>query len=504
MNSLTRTALVGAATVFCAPSTANAQSTNPLTNYQNAINSTLVPNNKGQITANALNQALSKLTPVITSICSSFDSGGNCVLSPIVPASKLPAPTPTTLGGVKSGAGAAHQYQIGIDTTGSPLFAQPSGADLQPNSVSPGQLAAGAAIGNLGFTPINPSPAPPAWGTNYGNYFGGIVNVGNLPSASMGGGGSGATPAALIGAIDIPANDIGTFLDTGISGYARNASPLSGGVGVFGGGMAGADGTASAGISGWGLNSICTNAPTIAAQNNVGHDYFSCKSAELDVNALKLPNGNTPHGTFIGLDIEGGSNVQPIGGSYGITIGTFSNNNSTPGALLPWTIPLVIGSQPSQFGIQIGDTSTTNAVNSSSQRLGFLSVQSSGTQVTSSIYADSNGNLTLSPYGGTNGTQNFLTDGNSNIILSTSPFGVTANRPVTVNNGTQSTSPITGALIDSGGLGVAGNTYIQGLLSIGGALQAASLPTSGGTVKGTVCVDQTGAVYVKTTTGACL
>ena len=50
----------------------------------------------------------------------------------------------------------------------------------------------------------------------------------------------------------------------------------------------------------------------------------------------------------------------------------------------------------------------------------------------------------------------------------------------------------TGFSVDSGGTG----TF--------NALKSAGLPTTAGTVKGTLCVDTTGVVYVKTTTGACL
>lgn len=39
---------------------------------------------------------------------------------------------------------------------------------------------------------------------------------------------------------------------------------------------------------------------------------------------------------------------------------------------------------------------------------------------------------------------------------------------------------------------------------VGAGLEAPSLPTSAGTIKGTLCVDTTGVIYVKTTAGACL
>lgn len=43
---------------------------------------------------------------------------------------RLPAPTTTVLGGVKSAAAASHQFQTGIDTSGNPTFAQPAAGDV--------------------------------------------------------------------------------------------------------------------------------------------------------------------------------------------------------------------------------------------------------------------------------------------------------------------------------------------------------------------------------------
>lgn len=43
---------------------------------------------------------------------------------------RLPAPTTTVLGGVKSATAATHQFQTGVDTTGAPTFAQPAAGDV--------------------------------------------------------------------------------------------------------------------------------------------------------------------------------------------------------------------------------------------------------------------------------------------------------------------------------------------------------------------------------------
>lgn len=63
----------------------------------------------------------------------------------------IPFPTPTTLGGVKSATAPTHQFQRGIDGTGSPLFAQPSASDVSGlGSLATANTVAAGSVTGLG------------------------------------------------------------------------------------------------------------------------------------------------------------------------------------------------------------------------------------------------------------------------------------------------------------------------------------------------------------------
>jgi type IV secretory pathway TrbL component len=59
-----------------------------------------------------------------------------------IPAASIPAPTSSTLGGVKAQSGAAGQFVTGIDTSGNPIFGTPSGSGnvIGPSSAVSGNL----------------------------------------------------------------------------------------------------------------------------------------------------------------------------------------------------------------------------------------------------------------------------------------------------------------------------------------------------------------------------
>ena len=269
------------------------------------------------------------------------------------------------------------------------------------------------------------TPPAPVWGTNYGVYSGLLVNVGGLPTASMLGGGAGATPQALAGALDIPGSDIGTFVDAGISGHARTASTTSPAVGVFGGGMANV-----AGAKVWSMNSICTNSGSIIAATQTGFNNVSCVGHEVDVNYQKLTGGGTPSGTARGLWVVGGSEVVPSGGAYAMEISPFGSPASG-GAFLPWSVGIQIDGQPSAYAVQIGTISYTNAANSPSQLLAFQGSDGSGTIRTATIGADAAGGLLFEP--SSTSRIVYLRDGSGNDVLTTSPFGITLKQTPTMS-----------------------------------------------------------------------
>ena len=104
-----------------------------------------------------------------------------------------------------------------------------------------------------------------------------------------------------------------------------------------------------------------------------------------------------------------------------------------------------------------------------------------------------NGNLLLGPKSGS-----AIATGSGNIIL-----GAT-NGADNCANGDSSNyfavCPGAGPVISVTG----GGTPSTSVTTIAGSLKTPALATSGGTIKGTLCADTTGAIYVKTTAGACL
>jgi hypothetical protein len=74
------------------------------------------------------------------------------ISSGTLPASRLPNPAPTTLGGIKSNIGAAHQWVKSINTDGSVSLSQPAFSDLTGNLPTPGISTLGGVFANGGAT----------------------------------------------------------------------------------------------------------------------------------------------------------------------------------------------------------------------------------------------------------------------------------------------------------------------------------------------------------------
>ena len=233
------------------------------------------------------------------------------------------------------------------------------------------------------------TPAPPAWGTNYGVYNGMSVDVGSFPLTTIYTGGIGSSVplvpagAALTGAILVPANDTGIFQQDGVAGYAGNES-ANPAVGVFGWGFVFGQ-TNLAQI--WGSNTGFSNSPYFAAATQTGFNFNQGYGGEFDVNITKLPGGGTPSGTAFGLSIAGGSEIVPTGGAYALYINSYMRSG-----LYGWSAAIDIAASPNAFGIVIGPDATSGD-SLSSQTLTFSGVNSSGGGVSSSLFVNSLGNL---------------------------------------------------------------------------------------------------------------
>lgn len=68
----------------------------------------------------------------------------------------LPNPTSTKKGGVVSSTAPTNQFATGVNTSGVITYAQPAFSNLS-GQASSAQIAAGAAVANLGYTPLNPA-----------------------------------------------------------------------------------------------------------------------------------------------------------------------------------------------------------------------------------------------------------------------------------------------------------------------------------------------------------
>lgn len=113
------------------------------------------------------------------------------------------------------------------------------------------------------------------------------------------------------------------------------------------------------------------------------------------------------------------------------------------------------------------------------------------------IYAPGNGNLELGNEG-RGPTLTLLDNGTSPANTLTMQAASSGFGPVMRAGGSDSSVP----------LNLSGkNAPVQslsGLVVSGGGISAPALPTTGGTVKGTLCVDTSGNIYVKTTAGSCI
>ena len=138
-----------------------------------------------------------------------------------LPASSIPAPTSTTLGGVEAASAPTNQFQTGINTSGVPQFAQPAIANLSGLGVGVA-AALGANTGTVGSFVVNGGALGTPSGGNGANItgvnaatLGGNVLATILPSATpsqiyigTGAAGAAAASSTLPAAVAIPSQTI--------------------------------------------------------------------------------------------------------------------------------------------------------------------------------------------------------------------------------------------------------------------------------------------------------
>ena len=314
------------------------------------------------------------------------------------------------------------------------------------------------------------------------------VNTGSFPFNDEYAG-VGNTVSSIVGLINIPAGTVtgAHIFDSGVSGYAQTSNTLRDAIGLYGEGAILVNGASAYGLNTEVIN--CENHSTTNCGYGKGKNMGQLWSIEADVSIYKVGSA-APTGDVTGVVAVAYAETQPTGQFNAFQV---AQNTNITGSQ-PWKVGLTIGdATASTAAIVVGSFAhyTSSAVGS--MPMFFMTYNSAGTQVPLSIYADADTNFRA--------TSSMILTSTSNTFVSLSNLtsGVTWYQISDTSGNWQ--------LYNANGVQMqftsAGNATINHDLAINGVINAPSLPTSGGTVKGSLCIDTIGVIYVKTTTGAC-
>lgn len=195
------------------------------------------------------------------------------------------------------------------------------------------------------------------------------VDIGNYGTRSFGGN---SIPTSVSGAINIPATSTLYGQGVGIAGYAKTASTTTGAVPIFGQGDCEATGALV-----WGVN-------TVSQDNGFQTTVWG---AEIDVN---LSNVNS---AAFGVNVVGGSTVEPTSGTYGFWVGPLGTFSTPPKR---WSKGVFVGDASSITGVEIGTANVAGGSAGGSMPLTmFFNPNSSGRQLGAGMTVDSGGNLSF-------------------------------------------------------------------------------------------------------------
>lgn len=255
-----------------------------------------------------------------------------------------------------------------------------------PGAVNGAALATGAVAGkNLNvssagdFTPniefaYNPSSIG-HWAnpTLTGDNFNGISSdIGSYGPRSFGGESS---VSAIEGAVDVPATATNIALATGISGFVKNASAPAANVNAVA--VYGLADVEATGSLVWGIN-------TVSQDNGFKSTVWG---AEIDVNLTNVLSA------AFGVNVVGGSTVEPTSGTYGVWVGPLGTFETPP---MRWSKGVFVGDASSIVGLEIGTSNVPGTVAGGSMPLFmYYNPNATGRQLGAELVLDSGGNLSL-------------------------------------------------------------------------------------------------------------
>lgn len=310
------------------------------------------------------------------------------ITSGTLPAARLPTPTPTTLGGLKSPTTTvAGNIAFYNDTTGAAMGASP--------------VAQGGNPGNAGIYSNIANPA-----NGYATIYNGLqFSMGTaIPAGEQFGGNAVGSQQALVATLDIASGDAAGNAGTAIAGYGRSHSAATGAVGVTGRGAA-----SVANTSVWGGTFNVNNTSTQA--NNSGFDINWMSPIEIDANIWKKAAGAEPTvGNVFGIYLTGGGDSTTNQGT-GYAVDKLS---AVTGA--KWTNGFASRGGAAVNAFVAGPTASSgNSLNS--QFILLQGVNGVGGTITYQIYGDSGGDLFIrSPAAGS-----VVLGDNASSLLSTAP-----------------------------------------------------------------------------------
>ncbi|WP_426315663.1 hypothetical protein ACN9MF_12815 [Methylobacterium fujisawaense] len=217
------------------------------------------------------------------------------------------------------------------------------------------------------------------------------VAVNDYPADAQFGSNLFGVTEAVVGAVEVPAaSDAGNH-SVGVAGYARTSSSSQGGVGLFGGAFAGANGQAPGAASIWGANTLVSNCAHHV--DPWGFTDVIAYGIELDFNIRRQKDGSDVNVPVRGLYFIGDSDTNGLAICTVIEVDQIGINRG-----IPWKTVLVTNDGAAQVALDIGATARTP--NAGSQPINLRAIGPGGAGRAGLIQLSPLGDLVLSPHRG--------------------------------------------------------------------------------------------------------